>query len=94
MAIVKMAFALCFLMFLVISDVTAMEMGIRSDLLASSVTAMYVLGDSSVDCGGDSPFHAFLHQNFSLLPCNGSDTSLLPQLLGTLSLSLSLKIDF
>ncbi|KAH6810790.1 hypothetical protein C2S51_024552 [Perilla frutescens var. frutescens] len=51
--------------------------------------AMFVLGDSSVDCGENNPLNGFLHQNLSRFPCNGSDTTLLPQLLGTLSLSSS-----
>ncbi|KAG8388881.1 hypothetical protein BUALT_Bualt02G0171300 [Buddleja alternifolia] len=70
--------------------VSAMEMGLSSDLMSSAVTAMYVLGDSSVDCGDNTPFYSLSHRNLSLFPCNGSDTTLLPQLLGTLSLSLSL----
>lgn len=52
---------------------------------------MFVLGDSSVDCGDNNPFNGFLHQNLSRFPCNGSDTTLLPQLLGTISLPLSLS---
>lgn len=56
----------------------------------SSVSSMYILGDSSVDCGDNTPFYPILHQNLSLNPCNGSDQTLLPQLLGTYSLSLSL----
>lgn len=47
--------------------------------------AMFVLGDSSVDCGDNNPFNALFHRNLSRFPCNGSDTTLLPQLLGTLS---------
>ncbi|KAJ8559932.1 hypothetical protein K7X08_003990 [Anisodus acutangulus] len=47
----------------------------------SSVTTMYILGDSSVDCGDNTPFYPILHQNMSLHPCNGSDQTLLPQLL-------------
>ncbi|MCD9644059.1 hypothetical protein HAX54_032031 [Datura stramonium] len=47
----------------------------------SSVTSMYILGDSSVDCGDNTPLYPIFHQNFSLYPCNGSDQTLLPQLL-------------
>ncbi|KAM3303310.1 GDSL esterase/lipase 7-like [Capsicum chacoense] len=47
----------------------------------SSVTSMYILGDSSVDCGDNTPFYPVLHQNLSLHPCNGSDHTLVPQLL-------------
>ncbi|XP_055834227.1 GDSL esterase/lipase 7-like [Solanum dulcamara] len=47
----------------------------------SSVTSMYILGDSSVDCGDNTPFYPILHQNLSLNPCNGSDQTLLPQIL-------------
>ncbi|KAH7561360.1 hypothetical protein JRO89_XS10G0216100 [Xanthoceras sorbifolium] len=41
-------------------------------------TAFYVLGDSSVDCGENTLFYPLLHHNLSLLPCNGSDSTLLP----------------
>ncbi|KAL1555127.1 GDSL esterase/lipase-like isoform X1 [Salvia divinorum] len=43
--------------------------------------AMFVLGDSSVDCGDNNPFNGLFHRNLSRFPCNGSDTTLLPQLL-------------
>ncbi|CAA0829068.1 SGNH hydrolase-type esterase superfamily protein [Striga hermonthica] len=43
--------------------------------------AMFVLGDSSVDCGDNTPFYVLLHRNQSLFPCNGSDDTLIPQLL-------------
>lgn len=59
-----------------------------TSLWPSSVTSMYILGDSSVDCGDNTPFYPILHQNLSLYPCNGSDQTLLPQLLGTYSLLL------
>ena len=49
-------------------------------------SALYVLGDSSVDCGDNTLFYPLLHGRFSLYPCNGSDATLLPQLLGTLFL--------
>lgn len=52
-----------------------------TSLWPSSVTSMYILGDSSVDCGDNTPFYPILHQNLSLYPCNGSDQTLLPQLL-------------
>ncbi|KAB1226407.1 hypothetical protein CJ030_MR1G002891 [Morella rubra] len=48
---------------------------------ASDRTALYVLGDSSVDCGDNTLFYPLLHRNLSLYPCNGSDTTLLPHLL-------------
>ncbi|KAA8544427.1 hypothetical protein F0562_022439 [Nyssa sinensis] len=48
---------------------------------SSSITSMYVLGDSSVDCGDNTLFYPFLRHNLSLYPCDGSDTSLLPHLL-------------
>ncbi|GLT48404.1 hypothetical protein SLA2020_220340 [Shorea laevis] len=47
----------------------------------SKASAMFVLGDSSVDCGENTLFYPFLHENLSLLPCNGSDSTLLPSLL-------------
>jgi hypothetical protein len=49
----------------------------------SNATALYILGDSSVDCRDNSLFYAFLHHNLFLYPCNGSDSNLLPHLLGT-----------
>ncbi|WCJ41532.1 GDSL-like Lipase/Acylhydrolase superfamily protein [Euphorbia peplus] len=45
------------------------------------VSAMYVMGDSSVDCGENTPLYPYLHRIFSLVPCNGSDETLLPYLL-------------
>jgi len=54
---------------------------------ASDVSALYVLGDSSVDCGDNTLFYPLLHGRLSLYPCNGSDATLLPQLLGTFLLS-------
>lgn len=50
---------------------------------SSRVSALYVLGDSSVDCGDNTLFYPLLHGRLSLYPCNGSDATLLPQLLGT-----------
>ncbi|XP_027368550.1 GDSL esterase/lipase At1g71250-like [Abrus precatorius] len=47
----------------------------------SHVSALYVLGDSSVDCGDNTLFYPLLHGRLSLYPCNGSDATLLPQLL-------------
>ncbi|OMO77176.1 Lipase, GDSL [Corchorus olitorius] len=46
-----------------------------------NVSAMYVLGDSSVDCGLNSMFYPFVHRSHSLLPCNGSNSILPPYLL-------------
>lgn len=51
----------------------------------ASAQPLFVLGDSSVDCGDNTLFYPYFHGNLSLLPCNGSDSSLLPQLLGTFS---------
>lgn len=48
-----------------------------------NVMALYVLGDSSVDCGDNTLLYPLTHHNFSLHPCDGSDSSLLPYLLGT-----------
>lgn len=50
----------------------------------SNVNAMFLLGDSSVDCGFNTLFYPLLHRNFSLLPCDANATSsLLPFLLGS-----------
>ncbi|XP_050269604.1 GDSL esterase/lipase At1g71250-like [Quercus robur] len=46
-----------------------------------NVMALYVLGDSSVDCGDNTLLYPLIHHNFSLYPCDGSDSSLLPYLL-------------
>ncbi|CAN1831662.1 F-box/WD-40 repeat-containing protein At5g21040 [Linum perenne] len=60
---------------------------------ASAVSAMFIMGDSSVDCGENTLFYPILHRNLSLLPCQGSQTSLLPYLLGTkMSFPLSLAM--
>lgn len=50
-------------------------------------SAMFLLGDSSVDCGENTLFYPLIHGNFSLLPCDGSDSTLLPHLLGTIPIS-------
>ncbi|KAF7815462.1 GDSL esterase/lipase [Senna tora] len=50
----------------------------------TNASALYVLGDSTVDCGDNTLFYPLLHARLSLYPCNGSDSSLLPQLLGFL----------
>ncbi|KAL8531055.1 hypothetical protein ACS0TY_007897 [Phlomoides rotata] len=47
----------------------------------SAASAMYVLGDSSVDCGDNTPLDAFIPKNISQFPCNGSDATLLPHLI-------------
>lgn len=45
-------------------------------------TAMFAIGDSSVDCGENTLLYPLLHQNLSLFPCtNGSDSSLIPYFL-------------
>ncbi|RVW61022.1 GDSL esterase/lipase [Vitis vinifera] len=46
-----------------------------------SSAALYLLGDSSVDCGDNTLFYPIFHHNLSLHPCNGSDSSLLPHFL-------------
>jgi hypothetical protein len=53
----------------------------------SLVSALFVLGDSSVDCGDNTLFYPLLHGRLSLYPCNGSDGTLLPQIIGTSSFS-------
>ncbi|KAL3653275.1 hypothetical protein CASFOL_002956 [Castilleja foliolosa] len=90
MGIEEWAVDLSFVIFLAIifarhGHVSAVEMGLSGDLLTSPSVAMYILGDSSVDCGDNTPFYTLLHRNLSLFPCNGSDATLLPQLLGILS---------
>ncbi|GAB2274486.1 hypothetical protein Dimus_009256 [Dionaea muscipula] len=41
---------------------------------------IFIMGDSSVDCGDNTLFYPLLHDAFSLVPCNGSDSTL-PHLL-------------
>ncbi|GMN47006.1 hypothetical protein TIFTF001_016183 [Ficus carica] len=53
---------------------------IKIQAVPRNVSAMYVLGDSSVDCGDNTLFYSRLHRNLSLLPCIGNG-SLLPHLL-------------
>lgn len=80
--------------FLCVSGMIFVIMSLRYGGIAAMKTpgpAMFVLGDSSVDCGDNNPFNSLLHRNQSQFPCNGSDTTLLPQLLG-ISLSL-LRVD-
>ncbi|KAL8140940.1 LOW QUALITY PROTEIN: hypothetical protein V2J09_006961 [Rumex salicifolius] len=43
--------------------------------------AIFILGDSSVDCGENTLLNSFLHRNHSLFPCKGSDSDLFPYLL-------------
>ncbi|KAK9734662.1 hypothetical protein RND81_04G155600 [Saponaria officinalis] len=39
--------------------------------------AMFIIGDSSVDCGGNTLFYPLLRRNLSIFPCsNGSDSTL------------------
>ncbi|XP_031402362.1 GDSL esterase/lipase At1g71250-like [Punica granatum] len=54
---------------------------ISSEKKGLNVSAFYVLGDSSVDCGDNTLFYPFLHHNLSLLPCDGADQSLVPHFL-------------
>ncbi|KAL0459059.1 UNVERIFIED_CONTAM: GDSL esterase/lipase [Sesamum latifolium] len=58
MEIREWVIGLSFLIFLMISirhgHVSAMEMGLSSGLTSPPATAMYVLGDSSVDCGDNT----------------------------------------
>ncbi|KAF8395556.1 hypothetical protein HHK36_019504 [Tetracentron sinense] len=50
-------------------------------LITPSVSALFILGDSSVDCGDNTFFYPFIRQNLSFYPCDGSQTRLLPNLL-------------
>ncbi|CAM8982657.1 unnamed protein product [Rhodiola kirilowii] len=40
-------------------------------------SAMFVMGDSSVDCGDNTLFYSLVHRNRSIYPCNGSDSATL-----------------
>ncbi|KDP42910.1 hypothetical protein JCGZ_23852 [Jatropha curcas] len=55
----------------------------KSSVMAngSHVSAFYIMGDSSVDCGENNPLYPFFHRNFSLVPCSDSDSMLLPYVL-------------
>lgn len=76
---------LCLIFVMTTACVAAVKMRL-SGVVTPPGPAMFVLGDSSVDCGYNDPFNGLLHRNLSRFPCNGSDTTLLPQLLGTPSL--------
>ncbi|XP_022995420.1 GDSL esterase/lipase At1g71250-like isoform X1 [Cucurbita maxima] len=56
-------------------------LGLSLAARGSSITAMYLLGDSSVDCGLNALFYPLLHRNFSITPCDSDGTTLLPHLL-------------
>lgn len=64
-----------------------MSTAAMAEARGSYFTAFNVLGDSSVDCGENTLFYPFLHRNLSLVPCDGSDSSLLPHLLGISSIN-------
>lgn len=67
------------------------SMTASTSVAGNNVTSFNVLGDSSVDCGENTLFYPILHHNLSLIPCyNGSDSTLLPHLLGNFCFSLSL----
>ncbi|KAE8663818.1 Pyridine nucleotide-disulfide oxidoreductase family protein [Hibiscus syriacus] len=68
-----------FVLFLVAMVSMGMAMGHENS--SWNVSAMYVLGDSSVDCGANTLFYPIFHLHLSLLPCNGSNSILLPYLL-------------
>ncbi|XP_010034249.3 GDSL esterase/lipase At1g71250-like [Eucalyptus grandis] len=60
----------------------AVSAGMISPSKGSYVSAFYVLGDSSVDCGGNTLFYPFLHGDLSLHPCSGgADKTLVPHFL-------------
>ncbi|KAJ4976633.1 hypothetical protein NE237_001739 [Protea cynaroides] len=46
-----------------------------------SVSAMFIMGDSSVNCGENSFYSTLFDQDSLLFPCNGSQPTLIPQLL-------------
>ncbi|XP_043687793.1 GDSL esterase/lipase At1g71250-like [Telopea speciosissima] len=46
-----------------------------------SISAMFIMGDSSVRCGENSFFSSLFGQDSILFPCNGSQPILIPQLL-------------
>ena len=80
-----------FVLFLVAAvsmGMTNLAMG-QENSSSNHVSAMYMLGDSSVDCGVNSLFYPIVHQDLSLFPCNGSNSILLPYLLGNHFFSLS-----
>ncbi|XP_038707351.1 GDSL esterase/lipase At1g71250-like [Tripterygium wilfordii] len=74
-------FLLCILAILVgMASVTNGQFSTLSTEGGSYGAALYVMGDSSVDCGDNTLFYPLVRHNLSLLPCNGS-ASLLPHLL-------------
>jgi len=50
---------------------------------SGEAAAIFMIGDSTVDCGENTLFYSLLRHNLSLLPCfNGSDSTLVPHFLG------------
>ncbi|KAI3678414.1 hypothetical protein L6452_37705 [Arctium lappa] len=67
--------------FVLLHIVTTMQMVNSNMTTMSKMKAMYILGDSSVDCGENTLFFPFLLNNLSLHPCDGPPSSILPHLL-------------
>ncbi|KAL5703929.1 hypothetical protein ACHQM5_022421 [Ranunculus cassubicifolius] len=53
-----------------------------SPQLNSSVSTLFILGDSSVNCGSNDLLYSSLHDRSSSHPCVGLETRLLPDLIG------------
>ncbi|XP_022153783.1 uncharacterized protein LOC111021219 [Momordica charantia] len=69
----------------VLLGMVAVAVGVADPPQVSNVTAMYLLGDSSVDCGLSTLYYPLLHRNFSLFPCeadaDADASTLLPHFL-------------
>ncbi|XP_076903039.1 GDSL esterase/lipase At5g37690-like [Bidens hawaiensis] len=66
---------------------------VNSNITVSNVKAMYIMGDSTVDCGENTLFFPYLLRNLSLHPCEGPHSSILPHLLAK-KIGLSYPIPF
>ncbi|KAJ0765348.1 putative triacylglycerol lipase [Helianthus annuus] len=67
---------------------------VHSNITVSNIKAMYVMGDSTVDCGENTLLFPYLLRNLSLHPCEGPpNSSILPHLLAK-KIGLSYPIPF
>ncbi|KAJ8446179.1 hypothetical protein Cgig2_015950 [Carnegiea gigantea] len=68
-------------------SLTSIEEDYRNNVPSSSsssgkAAAIFMIGDSTVDCGENTLFYPLLRHNLSLLPCsNASDSTLVPHFL-------------
>ncbi|KAK9065907.1 hypothetical protein SSX86_015309 [Deinandra increscens subsp. villosa] len=66
---------------------------VNSNITVSNIKAMYVMGDSTVDCGENTLLFPYLLRNLSLHPCENPPSSILPHLLAK-KIGLSYPVPF